>query len=332
MATSDECPICGLRPVSVTRKEDARKRLIKVVDCFRCGTYQVFDDVIERYRTRPHLAPRLSYHVRKMRRLAGETHPFVTEEFAGKFSSEPLPSVAEQADNLVKCLGDITRERDPTDWVFLKPEVIQELTARIGAYSEASFWLIARPESGYANWGFFQFQTSRPVPMLRLTPVGWERYEALQGLPSETRLAFMAMKYGDQILDRMLTECFRPAVAKTGFKLQILTDNAKAGLIDDRLRVEIRKARFLIADLTHQNAGAYWEAGFAEGLGRPVIYTCERSVFDNEKTKPHFDTNHHLTVVWSESDTTKTEQEMKSVVRATLPGEAWLSDPEDSRG
>ena len=58
----------------------------------------------------------------------------------------------------------------------------------------------------------------------------------------------------------------------------------KAGLIDDRLRVEIRTSRFLIADLTHENAGAYWEAGFAEGLGKPVIYTCEKSKFDTAKT------------------------------------------------
>jgi hypothetical protein len=327
MATRDECPICGLRPAGVAERGDEHKNLIDVVDCFRCGTYQVFHHVIERYRTRAQLAPRLSYHIRKMRRTAGETPPFVTEEFAEKFSSEPLPSVAEQADNLVKCLGDMTREKDPTQWVSLKPEEIQELIARIGAYSEPSFWLIAQPGS-YTDWGFFQYLRGT-LPSLRLTPGGWTRYEELQRQPSEARLAFMAMKYGEPILERMLAKCFKPAVAKTGFQLQILTENAKAGLIDDRLRVEIRRARFLIADLTHQNAGAYWEAGFAEGLGRPVIYTCEKSVFDDEKTKPHFDTNHHLTVVWSESDMTKAEQELKSVVRATLPSEAWLSDPED---
>ena len=51
-------------------------------------------------------------------------------------------------------------------------------------------------------------------------------------------------------------------------------------MIDDRLRVEIQSARFLIADLTHENRGAFWEAGYAEGLGKPVIYTCEESVFN----------------------------------------------------
>jgi hypothetical protein len=71
----------------------------------------------------------------------------------------------------------------------------------------------------------------------------------------------MAMKFGDPTLDRMFTECFKRAVAKTGFELRILSENARAGLIDDRLRVEIRQARFLVADLTHSNPGAYWEAG-----------------------------------------------------------------------
>ena len=46
------------------------------------------------------------------------------------------------------------------------------------------------------------------------------------------------------------------------------------------------------------NSGAYWEAGFAEGLGRPVIYTCEKRYFDEHKT--HIDANHSLTIVWSE--------------------------------
>jgi nucleoside 2-deoxyribosyltransferase len=59
---------------------------------------------------------------------------------------------------------------------------------------------------------------------------------------------------------------------------------------------EIRMCRFLIADLTCGNQGAYWEAGYAEGLGKPVIYTCNKSYFDKEGT--HFDTNHHQTVLW----------------------------------
>ena len=99
------------------------------------------------------------------------------------------------------------------------------------------------------------------------------------------------------MLDQLVNDHFRAAVAQTGFELRRLDDEQPAGLIDDRLRVEIQSARFLIADLTHGNRGAYWEAAYAEGLGRPVIYTCQHSKFAETS---HFDTNHHLTVLWDE--------------------------------
>jgi nucleoside 2-deoxyribosyltransferase len=90
------------------------------------------------------------------------------------------------------------------------------------------------------------------------------------------------------------------------------------------LRVEIRTSRFLIADLTHGNQGAYWEAGFAEGLGKPVIYTCEKSQFEIYKT--HFDTNHHLTVKWDKEQPEEFKKKLKDTIRATLPDEAVLMD------
>jgi nucleoside 2-deoxyribosyltransferase len=103
-----------------------------------------------------------------------------------------------------------------------------------------------------------------------------------------------------------------------------LIDNPKAGLIDNRLRVEILTSRFLIADLTHGNAGAYWEAGYAEGLGKPVIYTCEERIFEGKGT--HFDTNHHYTVRWRKDKFKETADDLKATIRATLPAEAKLED------
>jgi nucleoside 2-deoxyribosyltransferase len=97
----------------------------------------------------------------------------------------------------------------------------------------------------------------------------------------------MAMGYGNAHVDRAFSG-FIGAVAQTGFELRRLDQKPKAGLIDLRMRVEIRSAKFLVADLTDENRGAYWEAGFAEGLGKKVYYTCEASKFDKAKT--HFDT------------------------------------------
>jgi hypothetical protein len=138
----------------------------------------------------------------------------------------------------------------------------------------------------------------------------------------------MAMKYGEPELDSIVRDHFAGAVARTGFELRRLDQNQPAGLIDDQLRVQIRTSRFLVCDLTHGNRGAYWEAGFAEGIGRPVIYTCKSDVFNNptHSDRPHFDTNHFVTVVWSSDYPQTAAEQLATTIRATLPGEAIMED------
>ena len=59
--------------------------------------------------------------------------------------------------------------------------------------------------------------------------------------------------------------------------------------------------------------GSYWEAGYAEGLGKPVIYICEKAKFDEVKT--HFDTNHSTTVPWSEGKGDEFKRELIATLR-----------------
>jgi hypothetical protein len=49
-------------------------------------------------------------------------------------------------------------------------------------------------------------------------------------------------------------------------------------------------------------------------------------VFDDPATRPHFDTNHYLTVVWDPSNLDACVQQLKAVIRVTLPSEATLTD------
>jgi hypothetical protein len=153
---------------------------------------------------------------------------------------------------------------------------------------------------------------------------GWRRYAELKKAHAESRTAFMAPKLGDPSLTRMVDECFRPAVARTGFELRLITDKQPAGIIDNQLRAAILASRFVISDLTHANRGAYWEAGYAEGLGLPVIYTCEKSAWDREKT--HFDTNHLKTIVWDADEQQSAGEELTATIRATLRAEAKQTD------
>jgi len=68
--------------------------------------------------------------------------------------------------------------------------------------------------------------------------------------------------------------------------------------IDDEIIAEIRRSRFLIADFTCERknvrGGVYYEAGFAQGLGIPVIWTCK----DTSLTDLHFDTRQYSHIIW----------------------------------
>jgi hypothetical protein len=102
-----------------------------------------------------------------------------------------------------------------------------------------------------------------------LSFAGWEHYESLRQGSVVYRKAVMAMKFGVPELGSMLEQVFRPSAKAAGFDLFKLDDAPRAGLIDDRLRVEIQASDFLIADLTHDNLGAYWAAGYGEDLESP---------------------------------------------------------------
>jgi len=235
---------------------------------------------------------------------------------------EPLPSPSEQLDQIVIWLGE--NQPSPAESAALKAPAI---SAWIGA-------AITRgsPEAGL-GWLLEQEKTSELMErrweqnglmLLRLKMPGWLRYEVLKQGHVDSRKVLMAMKFGDAELDRVVKECFSPAVNRAGFELRTITDKQPAGLIDDQLRVALRTSRFVVADLTHGSNGAYWEAGFAEGLGRPVIYTCREAEWKQRAS--HFDTNHLVTVIWDTANLEKASAQLTETIRATLPAEATMTD------
>jgi hypothetical protein len=138
----------------------------------------------------------------------------------------------------------------------------------------------------------------------------------------------MALEFGHADLDTLVDDFYVPAAKAAGFDLRRLTDNQPAGLIDDQLRVRLTTAWFVVADITHGNLGAYWEAGFAEGSRKPVIYSCAKSVFDSleKSVRVHFDTNHLVTVLWEPGKEAEAGKKLKDHIRWTFPGDAILED------
>lgn len=236
-----------------------------------------------------------------------------------KILESELPRPAEQANLLMRWLGD--NAPDPGDRTSLRGATHRTI---IGSKNPDGFFLIIQHllDEGLIGGPISKTRGADGNALVHLTFRGWERYEDLNKGSASHGKAFMAMEYDDALLDSVVDNVFKPAAKRAGFLLFRLDDVPVAGLIDDRLRVEIQAADFVIADLSHDNLGAYWEAGYAEGLGKPVIYTCNKEKFNDAST--HFDTNHHLTVVWDEADPSSAGSDLTATIRATLPDIATM--------
>lgn len=131
---------------------------------------------------------------------------------------------------------------------------------------------------------------------LIVTPKGWDRIAEI-GTKAHvsTDLVFVAMAF-DPTLSTAWTEGLRPGIAAAGYRPERVDTGHHNGRIDDRIMAMIREARFVVVDVTTQNRGAYFEAGFALGLDRQVIW----SVREDDLPNVHFDTRQFNHIVWSD--------------------------------
>lgn len=223
---------------------------------------------------------------------------------------------AVQAMNLIRYIGDMVSQSGTP----ISQLSATDLQSAIGAPSrefveqlveelhEMGVIRMAEPVSYFQDTVFMN---------VNLTLKGWEQYETEKRGEFEGNYGFIAMQFGDTDLDAFVQEVVKPAVKDgIGYDLVDMRDVGRAGIIDNIMRVQIRDAKFVIADLTHDNYGAYWEAGYAEGLGKPVIYICEKEKFETKRT--HFDTNHCTTVLWSRDNDEGFKKELIATIRRSL--------------
>ncbi len=130
-----------------------------------------------------------------------------------------------------------------------------------------------------------------------VTVDGYAKIEEL-ATNSDSAQAFIAMWFADE-MEEAYKNGIKPAIEFAGYQDMRIDLKPDVNKIDDEILAEIRRSRFLVADMTHGEEGArggvYFEAGFALGLEIPVIFTCRSDKID----ALHFDTRQYYHIVWS---------------------------------
>ena len=138
--------------------------------------------------------------------------------------------------------------------------------------------------------------------------VVYARIDVLQKNTAFGRNVLVAMRFGDETLQ--LREAIRKGITDSGYIAIFIDEVQHNDFITPELLKHIRDSKFVVVDLTHQNNGAYFEEGYAMGLGKPVIQLCQKD------TKLHFDIAQKNTIMWDvESDIPK---KLTNRIKATI--------------
>ena len=150
-----------------------------------------------------------------------------------------------------------------------------------------------------------------------LTVEGYTRLAEIQKNRTDSSRGFMAMWFNSS-MNQAWGKGFEPGIREAGYEPMRIDQKQHVNKIDDEIISEIRRAKFVVADFTQDETGArggvYYEAGFAHGLGIPVIFTCREDCLE----KIHFDIRQYNCIIWKEKDLKKLQEDLTNRITAIL--------------
>lgn len=164
------------------------------------------------------------------------------------------------------------------------------------------------------------FKVDSPI---KLTVKGWEALRKRNIFPS-TNKVFIATAFNWQEDDSVRVEAIeaiKRACKSLGYDADTVTQHHTEN-ITDRIMAEIRRSRFVITELTYHNRGAYYEAGYARGLGLTVFhvvregFTSHVPADDASGKRIHFDVQQIMYRVWK--NPADLEAKLKDWIEATI--------------
>jgi len=129
---------------------------------------------------------------------------------------------------------------------------------------------------------------------MQLTTEAYSRIDRLEKHNTHGKSVLVAMQFGEET--RKLRESIRKGITDSEHTPIFIDEVEHNDFITPELLKYIRDSKFLVVDLSHQNNGAYFEEGYAMGLGKPIIQLCKKGV------DLHFDIAQKNTIMWKDEE------------------------------
>lgn len=262
MTANSECIFC-----KQTATHKPSEGLFVAVTCRRCGKYEIEPN--GRQQVGKEFDPLICAWVRGRSDSDDPARFKINEIEAKKKSLSPKP-VTEKLRLLLKWVeskskhpGDGHNIEPDNDWPVAWCSNSVELTYHFDALVAQG--LLAK-----------QAHNSNGLPAT-ITPAGWKSLEISRGEEIEEDLVFVAMSF-DKKMDVAWSAGFEPGINKAGYRAHRVDKVKSIERIDMKVLGDIRRSRIVVADATGARPNVYYEAGYAEALGRPVIWTVQKKI------------------------------------------------------
>jgi nucleoside 2-deoxyribosyltransferase len=144
-----------------------------------------------------------------------------------------------------------------------------------------------------------------------ILPEGLKRIDELQKNQSNNKNVFIAMSFADNM--KHVRDAIHEAIVEAGYCPRIMIEIEHNNQIVPEILYEIKQSKFVVADFTNSNNGAYYEAGYAAGLGKEVIHVCSEDIFT---TSGHFDIKQKASILWK--DVADLKEKLRRRIDATI--------------
>lgn len=228
-----------------------------------------------------------------------QEEPYYNNEKLEKIINEAaIPKTPKsKLDNLIKFLYSLQDfEGSPID-IYSKYEhdiFLNKLYFK--NHQEYWFYLKTLYDSGLIDYIDASTHDGDDAIDIKLTYRGLEYLIEIQERGENSLNCFVAMSFSESMNE--IRDTIKGTIRNCGY-LPVLVDEIHYDseiTINDAIISGIKSCKFLIADFTEQKHGVYFEAGYALGKSKPVIYLCKEDDFDNS----HFDTNHYPHIVYKD--------------------------------
>lgn len=325
LSDGNKCPICGELNCEIWVKDIHDP--FYYYDCKNCGGFFVpdahrtiydYEGVKNKFNLQ-HLQSYLFYHKSHLRPVICEKEYFnkhITDEFVQIYNITPEmveswypKNFAEKIYLIVLKLGELsTYDGDyvkvfdlANKLFFLSPNKSKNIADGCDKTVQIQYIVDYLEKENYLadeGNGFFQ-----------LTHKALERIYELQKNQTNNKNVFVAMKFGEETKE--LREKIKEGLKE--FNVRIMDEIEHNHQIIPEMLYEIRNSRFVIAELSHHNNGAYYEAGYALGLGKEVIHICDKKEL---KSGLHFDVAQVNTIFYDSID--EIPEKLRKRIEATI--------------